>query len=63
MNKMKIEEKEIQLYTYKIEFTKNYLKYIEKIINKFKNDLRDDFERKMKYFEERTKYFLDKNRT
>ena len=47
MNQMKIDEKDIQLYTYKIEFTKNYLKYIEKQINKFKNDLRDDFERKL----------------
>ena len=36
MNQMKIDEKDIQLYTYKIEFTKNYLKYIEKQIKKFK---------------------------
>jgi hypothetical protein len=59
---MKIDEKEIKLYNYKIEFTKNYLNYIEKKINDFKKEWREDFERNMKYLEERTKEFLDKNR-
>lgn len=63
MNQMKIDEKEMKLYNYKIEFCKNYMNYIEKEINKFKKDWREDFERSMKYFEERAKRFLEKNRT
>ena len=62
MNKMKMDEKEMKLYNYKIEFTKNYLNYIEKKINDFKKEWREDFERNMKEFEEDTKRFLDKNR-
>ena len=62
MYQTNIGEKEIKLYNYKIEFTKNYLNYIEKKINDFKKEWREDFERDMKYFEERTKGFLDKNR-
>jgi hypothetical protein len=58
MKKMKIDEKEIKLYNYKIEFTKNYLNYIEKKINDFKKEWREDFERNMKYLEERTKEFF-----
>ena len=34
-----------------------------KEINQFKKDWREDFERNMKHFEERAKYFLEKNRT
>ena len=63
MNQMKIDEKEMKLYNYKIEFCKNYMNYIEKEINQFKKDWREDFERNMKHFEERAKYFLEKNRT
>ena len=63
MNQMKIDEKEIKLYNYKIEFCKNYINYIEKEINQFKKDWREDFEKKMKYFEENEKFFLEKNRT
>ena len=62
MNKMKVDEKEMKLYNYKIEFTKNYLNYIEKKINDFKKEWREDFERNIKEFEENTKRFLDKNR-
>ena len=62
MNQMKIDEKEMKLYNYKIELSKNYLNYIEKEINKFKIEWREDFKWKMKCFEENTKKFLDKNR-
>ena len=62
MNKMKIDDKEIKLYNYKIEFTKNYLNYIEKEINKFKKEWREDFEQEMENFERCTKNFLEKNR-
>ena len=62
MSQMKIDNKEIKLYNYKIEFTKNYLNYIENEINNFKKEWREEFERKMSYFEERTKTFLDKNK-
>ena len=62
MNQMKIDEKEMKLYNYKIEFSKNYLNYIEKEINKFKEEWRQDFEWNMKRFEEKTKRFLDRNR-
>ena len=60
---MKIDEKEMKLYNYKIEFCKNYINYIEKEINKFKKDWREYFERNMKNFEENAKSFLEKNRT
>ena len=36
------------------------MNYIEKEINQFKKDWREDFERNMKYFEERAKCFLEK---
>ena len=62
MNQMKIDSKEMKLYNYKIEFTKHYLNYIENQINDFKKEWREDFERNMNYFEETTKYFLDKNK-
>lgn len=52
----------IKNYYYKIEFTNNYLNYIEKEINNFKKEWKDDFERNMKYFDENVKNFLDKNR-
>ena len=63
MIEMKIDEKEIKLYNYKIEFTKNYLDYIEKKINIFKGEWREDFERTVRNFDEKVKNFLDKNRT
>ena len=63
MIEMKIDEKEIKLYNYKIEFTQNYLDYIEKKINIFKEEWREDFERTARYFDEKVKNFLDKNRT
>lgn len=62
MNTMKFEDKKLKLYYYKIEFTNNYLNYIEKEINNFKKEWKDDFERNMKYFDENVKNFLDKNR-
>ena len=62
MNQMKIDEKEIKLYNYKIEFAKNYLNYIEKQINEFKKNWIDDIKRSMENFEEKTKEFLESNR-
>ena len=62
MNKMKIDDKEIKLFNYKIEFSKLYLNYIEKEIDKFKKEWKEDFEKNMKNFEKSTKIFLDKNR-
>ena len=57
MNKMKIEEKTIKLYSYKIEFSNDYLNYIEKEINNFKKEWKDYFERSMKYLDEKIKEF------
>ena len=62
MSQMKIDEKEIKLYNYKIAFTENYLKYIEKKINQFKIEWKKDFERQFQKFENKIKYFFDKNR-
>ena len=62
INEMIIDEQDIKLYKYKIEFNNNYLNYIENEINKFKMDWRDNFEKEMNDFEERVKLFLDKNR-
>ena len=62
MNQMKIDEKEIKSYKYKIEFTKNYLNYIEKQINEVKKNWIDDIKRSMENFEEKTKKFLESNR-
>ena len=59
---MKIDDKEIKLFNYKIEFSKLYLNYIEKEIDKFKKEWKEDFEKNMKNFEKSTKIFLDKNR-
>ena len=62
MNTMKIEEKKLKLYYYKIEFTNHYLNYIEKEFNNFKKEWKDDFERRIQYFDENVKKFLVKNR-
>ena len=62
MNTMKIDEKTIKLYSYKIEFTNNYLNYIEKEINNFKKEWKDYFEKSMKYLDEKIKDFFNKNR-
>ena len=62
MNTMKIEEKKLKLYYYKIEFTNHYLNYIEKEISNFKKEWKDDFERSMKFLDEKVKKFLDINR-
>jgi len=62
MNKMKIEEKEIKLYDFKIQATNNYLNYIEKKVNDFKKEWKEYFESSFKYFEENIKYFFEKNR-
>jgi hypothetical protein len=59
---MKIEEKKLKLYYYKIEFTNHYLNYIEKEINNFKKEWKDNFERSMKILDEKVKKFLGINR-
>ena len=59
---MKIEEKEIKLYDFKIQATNNYLNYIEKKVNDFKKEWKEYFESSFKYFKEKIKTFFEKNR-